>query len=120
MTAQNAAPPGSLSGEPRGQRQENGNSARVTRPPSKRQRVIHALLRGPQTSFDLERVAHDHCSPSTISELRQDGLVIYSQLVPVPGFGGQPAHVAQYTLAAESRDLAIELMTRSGRRVRSR
>jgi hypothetical protein len=73
------------------------------------------LLRGPHTSFELEEFAHDHVPSSTIAELRRDGLRIHSELVAVPGYAGEKAHVARYTLDPSSRDLAIRLMTKTGR-----
>jgi len=49
----------------------------VSAVPTKRARVIRALLNHEKINrFELERVASDHCPPSTIAELRSDGLEI--------------------------------------------
>jgi hypothetical protein len=79
--------------------------------PTKRARVIARLLQGRATSFELERECGDHCAPSTISELRREGLDIRSEIVPTAGYGGCLAHVARYELQAGSRDQAIAMMT---------
>lgn len=77
----------------------------------KYQRVLKRLLEGPIHRFEAEKFpVSDHCLPSTISELKKRGVEIHAQTIRLPGYGRQGAHVAQYTLAAESRALALELI----------
>lgn len=77
----------------------------------KYKRVLRALLAGPLHRFEAEKFpVSDHCLPTTISELKKRGFNIHSQLIRLPGYGGQGAHVAQYSLAPESRALALSLV----------
>lgn|GEM_PF-2755051 len=76
------------------------------------QRPQRALLTGPHNSFELEKApTFDHCPNSTVSELKKrHGLLIYTQMTRVAGYDGAGAIIAQYTLAAESRDKAEKLL----------
>jgi hypothetical protein len=77
----------------------------------KRDRVLRALLAGPLTTFQAEKApVFDHCLPSTVSELRKAGFVIATRIVTVAGYHQLPARIAEYTLAAESRDRAARVI----------
>lgn len=79
--------------------------------PLKIERTLRALLQRPRTTRDLEAApTYDHCSPSTIRDLRRKGINISSQLVPVAGFAGQPARVARYEIQPESLEAAKRLL----------
>ncbi len=78
-------------------------------------RVLDALLRAPLNRFDAERYPiSDHTLPSTVSELKRRGLLIHAQLVRLPGFGSQGAHVAEYRLDEQSRSRALALLSQAG------
>lgn len=70
--------------------------------PKKWQRVLAALLCGPRNSRELERDAHDHVPHSTISDLRKRGIYIETEMIAVPGYAGEPARIARYSIAAHS------------------
>ena len=94
----------------------NNTTAQVT-VRSKRERVLQLLLTRERVNrFEIEQLARDHVPNSTIAELRADGLVIHSELIEVPGFGGRPARIAEYRLDPGSRELAAALISRSRRR----
>lgn len=65
---------------------------------SKRQRVFEAFVRGEKhTRFSAERDLHDHCLPSTVSDLqRLEGVVISRKLISVPGYRGSPTICCLY------------------------
>ncbi len=76
--------------------------------------MLRLLLARPHNSFELERLAHDHCPNSTISELKKHGLAIESEAVVVDGYLGSPARIARYTLTEGSRERALQLLSKSG------
>lgn len=77
----------------------------------KKIRLITALLEGAKTSFELEKhPTYDHCPNSTVSELRKAGLAIHTEMTVVPGYGGEPARIARYSIAPESRGKALKLV----------
>jgi hypothetical protein len=81
------------------------------KPRAKKLRLLKALLDGPKTSFELEKApVFDHCPNSTVSEWRKRGLEIHTEMVVVSGYGGEPAHIARYSLAPEARDRALGLV----------
>lgn len=85
----------------------NGNS----NIPTKRARVIRLLLeRRTANRFEIEALARDHVPNSTIAELRAAGLEITSRIVEVPGYGGQVARIAEYTLPDHARSRAREMI----------
>lgn len=77
----------------------------------KKYRTLRGLVAGPLHRFQAEKFPiSDHALPSTISELRRDGFEILSTRITVAGFGGRPAHLAEYRLADESRAKALQLL----------
>lgn len=73
--------------------------------------MLRALLDGPLNRFEAERYpVSDHVLNSTVSELKKRGLEIYAQMIRLPGYGGQGAHVAEYRLAESSRQRALQLI----------
>lgn len=78
--------------------------------PKKWQRVLSALIDGPKNSRQLEREAYDHVPHSTISDLRKRGLCIDTAMISVPGFAGEPARIARYSLAPHSLGRARALL----------
>lgn len=72
---------------------------------TKKSRVLAALMRGEKhTRFSAARILHDHCLPSTVSELQSSyGVVISRQLITVPGFGGAPTNCCEYWIDNEER-----------------
>lgn len=96
-----------------------GNSTGSTSQPThataarKWQRVLRSLLAGPKTSRQLETECYDHCSHSTIAELRRKGVRIHSDLVKIQGYAGLPAYIARWTIEPESLAVAWRLLERS-------
>jgi hypothetical protein len=81
------------------------------KPEPKYVRVLRRLLDGPLNRFEAERFpVSDHVLNTTVSELKKRGVEIYAQMIRLPGYGGHGAHVAQYTLAPQSRQRALELI----------
>lgn len=75
------------------------------------QRVLSALLDGPRTSRELERApVFDHCAHSTASELKKKGIEVLSEPVVIPGYAGEPARVARYSIAPASVQRARALL----------
>lgn len=102
---------GSDAGAGRTQQSIGGESFAHGETALKKHRVIRALLAGPLHRFQAERFPiSDHALPSTISELRRDGLDIDARRITVAGYGGKAAHLAEYTLAPESRSKAIRML----------
>lgn len=87
------------------------HEAGAHKPPLKWCRVLRALLEGPHTSFELEKApVFDHSPNSTVSELRKRGLDTHSVPVVVPGYGGAPTRIAEYSLDPSSRSRAEALL----------
>ena len=79
--------------------------------PRKWQRVLTALLDGPRTSRQLEHApTFDHCAHTTASELRKKGLPILTEMIEVPGYAGEPARIARYSLDPTGRDRALRML----------
>jgi hypothetical protein len=79
--------------------------------PHKWQRVLRALLEAPRTTRELERPpVFDHVGHSTAAELRKMGIVLHTEIVTIDGYSGEPARVARYSVAPESRELAARLV----------
>ncbi len=79
--------------------------------PRKWARVLTALLDGPRTTRQLEREpVFDHCAHSTASELRKKGLPILTEMIEVPGYAGEPARIARYSLDPTGRERALRLL----------
>jgi hypothetical protein len=77
----------------------------------KKIRLLTALVDGPKNSFQLEKhPTYDHCPNSTVSELRKAGVEILTEMVSVPGYGGEPARIARYSLTPKSRDRALQMI----------
>ncbi|HMN42944.1 MAG TPA: helix-turn-helix domain-containing protein [Povalibacter sp.] len=96
---------------------ESSHHGAALKPRAKKLRLLDALLTGPKTSFELEKApVFDHCANSTVSEWRKQGIDIRTEMVTVAGYGGEPAHIARYSLAPK----AIEQATRLTRMFVSR
>ena len=103
-----AAPTGIGSGHQISNEQVNSTGLRV---PLKWQRVLRALVEGPKTTRELERPpVFDHVGHSTAAELRKMGIRLETEIVRIDGYAGEPARVARYTIAPESRDFAVRLL----------
>lgn len=75
------------------------------------QRVLRAILEGPKTTRDLERApVFDHVGHSTAAELRKMGIRLVTEIVEIPGYAGEPARVARYSVAPECRERASRLV----------
>lgn len=89
------------------------------RPPAKIERVLAALLERPRTTRELEAApVFDHVGHSTAADLRRMGLRLISRTVKIPGYQGMPALIAEYSIAAESRAAAEDLLGRMRERRR--
>lgn len=89
----------------------------MTTLPSKASRVLRALLDGPRTSRELELApVHDHCSHSTVADLRRAGCAITTERVTIRGYGGAPAYVARWSIPDADRARATEILDRMERR----
>ena len=93
-----------------GKRKSNdGSSARKV--PHKWQRWLTAVLESPKTSRELQHPpVFDHVAHSTASEVRKMGVEVITEMVTISGYVGEPARVARYSIAPESRDRAIRLL----------
>lgn len=81
------------------------------RPPAKIERVLAALIERPHTSRELDLApTYDHCSHSTVADLRAEGVEIETQRVSVPGYAGQPAHVALWSIPDQVKPRAREIL----------
>lgn len=81
------------------------------KPEPKYCRVLRRLLDGPLHRLEAEQYpVSDHVLNSTISELKKRGLEISSKLICLPGYSRAGAYVAEYTLAAASRQHALQLI----------
>jgi hypothetical protein len=81
------------------------------KPRTKKLRLLEAILEGPKTSFELEKApVFDHCPNSTVSEWRKLGIGITTEMITVSGYGGEPAHIARYSISPESRDRVMRLV----------
>lgn len=81
------------------------------KPEPKYCRVLRRLLQGPLHRFEAERYpVSDHVLNSTVSELKKRGLEIHSILIHLPGYSRAGVYVAEYTLAPESRQRALQLI----------
>jgi len=115
MGAQDRAPVSGITG---GARIINkGNSAIASqsvgalKPLPKYVRVLQRLLEGPLHRFEAEKYpVSDHVLNSTVSELKRRGLEIHSKLIHLPGYSRAGVYVAEYTLATESRQRALQLV----------
>lgn len=86
-------------------------SVGALKPEPKYARVLRRLLEGPLHRFDAEKFpVSDHTLPSTVSELKRRGVTIQARLIRLPGYGGNGAHVAEYSLAEESRARALQII----------
>lgn len=76
----------------------------------KKLRLLDALLSGPKNSFELARApTFDSCPNSTVSEWRKKGIDIQTEIVRVPGYAGEGAHIARYSLTSEARERAVRI-----------
>jgi hypothetical protein len=74
-------------------------------------RFLQAIYESPKTSRELELApVFDHCAHSTASELRKKGIGIDTEIVEIRGYAGEPARIARYSLAAESRERARAIL----------
>lgn len=80
------------------------------KPEPKYSRVLRRLLEGPLHRFEAELYPVSDVLNSTISELKKRGLDISSRLICLPGYSRAGAYVAEYTLAEESRQRALQLI----------
>lgn len=88
-------------------------NARNSQIPTKRARLLYALLDGPKDSFELERApVHDHCANSTVSELKKAGVNIAAQMIEVAGFAGITTRIARYSLTESGRVAAVKFLGR--------
>jgi len=81
------------------------------KPRAKKLRLLDALLTGPKTSFELAKApVWDSCPNSTVSEWRKHGLEIHTDMVVVPGYAGEPTHIAEYSLTPKAHEEASKLV----------
>jgi hypothetical protein len=94
-----AAPTGIGSGSTP-QRTTKSSPRKIAR---KWQRWVWAVLESPKTSRELELApVFDHVAHSTASEVRKMGINVITEMVTIGGYGGEPARVARYSIAADS------------------
>jgi hypothetical protein len=85
--------------------------ANIPRSPPKIARVLEALLQRPHTSRELELApVFDHCSHSTVSDLRALGVDLTTKRVAIPGYGGADAHVARWTIPDAAKPQARQVL----------
>lgn len=95
---------------------------RQSRPPTKRERFLAALLHGPRDSRQLQGPpVHDHVAHSTAAELRALGVQLVSERIKVTGFAGLPCWIARYSIRDDGRAVAAQLLEQlRERRIRGR
>lgn len=83
--------------------------------PTKRQRVLTALLRRPYNLFEAERELHDRSLHSTVSSIQnQHGVSVARCFETVSGYQGTPTRVVRYWIAEEHREAAERLLQQWG------
>lgn len=82
--------------------------------PTKKQRVLAALLRRSYNRFEAERELHDHCLHSTASSIQRDGVAVARRWETVPGFMGSKTRVCRYWIAEVDREAAERLLETMG------
>ncbi|TLS78023.1 hypothetical protein FE236_02090 [Mariprofundus erugo] len=65
--------------------------------------------------FEAERLLHDHCLPSTVSEIQHDyGITVARKLETVPGYQGASTRVCRYWLEPSEKAKALRFLALSG------
>lgn len=83
------------------------------RPEPKIARVLAALIERPRTTRELERFPiSDHVGHSTAADLRRLRVEIVAERVEVPGFAGEKAYVARYSIPEHGLAFAREVLAR--------
>jgi len=81
------------------------------RPPRKIHRTLEGLTRRSWNRFEAERLLHDHCLHSTVSEIQHDyGIAIARKFETVPGYMNLPTRCCRYWLAPDQKDKAREIL----------
>ena len=89
------------------QRPNQIEQANDTKTPTKKKRVLTALIDGQSFNrFEAERQLSDHVLNSTVADLQRLGITIARQLETVPGYRGLPTKVARYWISPEHRERA--------------
>lgn len=92
--------------------QERTVESRHRRTARKWQRWLAAVLESPRTSRELEQApVFDHVAHSTASEVRKMGINVITEMVTIRGYAGEPARIARYSIASESRAKALGLLS---------
>lgn len=82
----------------------------------RQRRVLLALLAGPKTREQLDRIAGASNAPDVVLKLRRRfGLMLPCALAVVHDLDGKPVERGTYTLTAEDRPTATALVTQGGR-----
>jgi hypothetical protein len=81
------------------------------KPKSKKQRVLEAFLSGEKhTRFSAEKALHDHCLPTTVSEIQRDYEISVSRkLINVPGYQGKNTQCCLYWVEQDEISRFIEV-----------
>lgn len=92
--------------------QERTIKSRHRRTARKWQRWLTSVLESPKTSRELEQApVFDHVAHSTASDVRKMGINVITEMVTIPGYAGEPARVARYSIAPDSRGKALSLLS---------
>jgi len=112
MSAKDPTPAGSVTGVGKSS-SGSVDSLHSGRTARKWMRFLRALIDRPHTTRELERApVFDHCAHSTASEVRKKGVQIVTEVIEVPGYAGQPARIARYSIPDAGREFALQLLGR--------
>ena len=93
---------------------QHANNTRVHLSPTQ-WRITKLLLDEPLISFDLERLACCRYAADSIQHLKAKGINIITTMVPyIRHVDGKTVMVGKYSIAPESRDLAIRSVRQEG------
>lgn len=115
MSAQDTAGPGAPSKVAPGPRRiQNGNAPKIStsRPAYQWERGLRALLvHGALTTRQLaEPPVYAHAAHSLAAEIRKKGVRLEVEMVEIAAYAGSSTRIAKYAIAAESRELAEQLL----------
>jgi len=82
-----------------------------SRSPRKIIRTLEGLTRRSWNRFEAERLLHDHCLHSTVSEIQRDyGITIARKFETVPGYMSLPTRCCRYWLAPDQKAKAVKIL----------
>ena len=82
-----------------------------TKPARKITRTLEGLTRRSWNRFEAERDLHDHCLPSTVSEIQKTyDITVARKFETVPGYQGIPTKCCRYWLNQPEKAKAMKIL----------